>query len=174
MALSYAERDIGGAIDFLVARQYKSDKIALFGFCSGAVSALMFTSQEEIGGLILDGCFPTLAGMVIRQASVRHIPTLLVRFFIPGIQAAIETIYRFDVVDPIDVVARVNCPILFIHEQLDDTVSWNDTERLYKASSAAANEIWQVPGAAHSRGYKTRPGEFVDHIDRFLNQAFAE
>ena len=64
--------------------------------------------------------------MVYNQASERHIPSGLVSFFLPGVFTAGRLIYGYQEVDPLAVVSRVSCPILFIHEQYDDLVSARD------------------------------------------------
>ncbi len=171
-ALHDNDRDIGGAIDFLEARGYEQDHVALMGFCSGAVSSLVFSTEQNVGAVVLDGAFPTLEGMVVRQAVQRHIPASLVELFIPGIRLAAKMIYGFQDVEPIDIVANIKAPALFIHEEKDDIVSWEETRSLYFAANDPDNEIWQVPGALHSQGYRTEPSVFVDRVDSFLSRTF--
>jgi pimeloyl-ACP methyl ester carboxylesterase len=173
-ALHDSDRDIGGAIDFLEARGYELDHVALMGFCSGAVSSLVFSTEQDVGAVVLDGAFPTLEGMVVRQAVQRHIPASLVELFIPGIRLAAKTLYGFKDVEPIDIVTNIKAPALFIHEENDDIVSWEETRSLYFAASDPDNEIWQVPGALHSQGYRTAPSVFVDKVDSFLSRTLGE
>lgn len=169
--LTNADRDIGGAVDFLAARGYGQRQVALLGFCSGAVAALTYAAGADTGALILDGCFPSLEGMVIRQAAERSIPAPLVKIFVPGLKAALKCLYQFDIVDPIDMIPAVRCPVFFIHEERDEVVSWEETERLFKAAGGTRNVIWQVPEAEHSQGFRMAPEEFVARIGRFLDQA---
>jgi alpha-beta hydrolase superfamily lysophospholipase len=57
LTLSNIELDIGGAVDYLKSRGYSTEDICILGFCSGAASACIFASQNNLGALILDGCF---------------------------------------------------------------------------------------------------------------------
>jgi pimeloyl-ACP methyl ester carboxylesterase len=173
-ALSFIEEDIGGAVDYLERRGYERHKIGLIGFCSGAVASLVFSTRENVGAVVLDGCFSTVEGMIVNQAAIRNIPAILVRLFLPGMKVAAKTIYGFQPVEPIDIVPQVKCPVLFIHEEYDDIVSWGETVRLFEANRNPASEIWQVPGAKHSKAYLVDPGEFVDRIDDFFTRHLVE
>jgi pimeloyl-ACP methyl ester carboxylesterase len=167
-SLSNIDRDIGGAIDYVKSLGYPADRIAIVGFCSGAASAVIFASQENVGALVLDGCFASVQIMVDRQAAERKIPQFLLDFFWPGVLQAGKTFYGFKLVNPIDVIAKVKCPILFIHEEYDDLISLEDNYQLLQASGNPVNELWQITGAKHSEGYTTNPTEYVGKIDTFL------
>ena len=80
-------------------------------------------------------------------------------------------IYDYDVVNPIDVVGEVACPVLFIHEESDAFITWEETNRLFKASGNPADEIWEVSGAPHSESYRTFPAEYTEKVDIFIRKA---
>lgn len=167
-ALSHIDSDIGGAVNYLVNRGYPASRIGLIGFCSGAASSCIFASHESVGGLVLDGCFTSVRHMVDRQAVQRGIPQFLLNFFMPGLALAAKTIYGYDEVNPVDVVAEVTCPILFIHEEHDELVSLEDDSQLLKASTNPANTLWEVNGTKHSQAYKTHPSEYVERVNEFF------
>ena len=169
LALSSIERDIGGAVDYLKGEGYPLDRIYIIGFCSGAASACIFASQNHIGALVLDGCFADIHNMVIRQAVLRGIPQFLVSFFAPGVLLMTDIIYGYELVDVVDVVADVACPILFIHEEYDELVSWEEMYQLFRLSVNPASDFWEVSGAGHSHSYKTHPAEYVEKVDSFLS-----
>ena len=171
-SLSNIERDIGGAVDYLKNRGYQANAIGIIGFCSGAASSCIFASQEKVGALVLDGCFASVRGMVYGQATQRGIPRFLLNFFLPGLELVAKTMYGYDAVNPIDVVAEVPCPIFFIHEEYDYLISLEDNLQLYRASRNPANLLWEVRGAAHSQGYKTNPSEYTKRIHEFFTTAF--
>jgi pimeloyl-ACP methyl ester carboxylesterase len=168
LSLSNIEHDIGGAVDYLKSKGYPAKTIGIIGFCSGAASSCIFASQESIGALVLDGCFYTVNSMVAGGAASRGIPRFLVDFFLPGVLLMSKIIYGYELVNPIDVVAGITCPILFIHEEHDNLVSLEETFRLFKASDNPANELWEVSAAEHSQAYKTYPSDYVERIDNFL------
>lgn len=84
LALSNIERDIGGAVDYLKAKGHPLKRIYIIGFCSGAASACIFASQNNIGALVLDACFANVHNMFTRQAVLMGIPEFLADFFTPG------------------------------------------------------------------------------------------
>jgi uncharacterized protein len=170
-ALSYFENDIGGALDYLSNIGYTAHHIAILGFCSGAFSTLLFAARNDAGAIIVDGCFAAVEGMIVRQAAGRHIPGFLVECFFPGMKVAARVMYGFRIVEPIHEVSRVQNPVLFIHEEKDDLVTWQETRQLYTASKNSMNEIWQVPGSLHSQAYRHSPDVFIDKIDDFLTKS---
>jgi pimeloyl-ACP methyl ester carboxylesterase len=170
LALSNIERDIGGAVDYLKAKGYPLKRIYIIGFCSGAASACIFASKNSIGSLILDGCFVSVRNMVTRQAVLMGIPEFLVDFFIPGVLLMTKIFYGYDPVNPVDVVADVACPILFIHEERDELISWEEMHQLFRVSDNPVNEFWEVGCADHSQSYKRHPVEYIEKVDKFLTE----
>ncbi len=170
LALSNIDQDIGGAIDFLKEKGHPLEKICLMGFCSGAVSSCIFASRNSVGSLILDGCFISIPMMVVRQGASVGPPEFLVWIFIPGVFLMTKTLYGYDMVNPIDVVGDIECPVLFIHEEKDEFITKKETERLFKASTNPSNEIWEVVSVNHSRAFQEYPEEFIGRIDSFINK----
>ncbi|MHB8105066.1 MAG: alpha/beta hydrolase [Dehalococcoidales bacterium] len=167
-ALSNIKADIGGAVDFVASRGFTTDKTCILGFCSGAASACIYASQHNIGKLILDGCFIDVKTMVVRQANSVGVPTFLTYFFMPGTISFTWALYGYHMVNPIDVVSKIICPILFIHEENDEFITAEETQRLYEASTNPANEIWEVSSANHSQGFKIHPQEYLEKVAAFI------
>jgi fermentation-respiration switch protein FrsA (DUF1100 family) len=44
---------------------------------------------------------------------------------------------------------------------------------LFQTAKNPADEIWEVPGALHSEGYKTDPAQYVQKVNAFFSNAFA-
>ena len=169
LSLSYIDKDIGGAVDYVKGEGYASEKIYIMGFCSGAASSCIFASRNSPGALILDGCFIDVPTMVKRQAASIGIPEFLAVPFLPGVLLATRIIYDYHMVNAIDVVADITCPILFIHEEYDDYVTLEETRRLLAASKNPANEMWEISGVEHSHSYRARSEEFIERVDNFLS-----
>jgi pimeloyl-ACP methyl ester carboxylesterase len=164
--------DIGGAIDYLKSRGFATEKIGIIGFCSGAASAAIFANGEEIGALVLDGCFTTVRGMVTRQAATKNIPEFLVDVFVPSLSFTVKIFYGYEPFDPVVAVSNTTCPVLFIHEEYDNLTTLEETDQLLKASNSPASEMWEVSGVEHTQAYKTYPAEYVDRLDNFLAKQF--
>jgi pimeloyl-ACP methyl ester carboxylesterase len=167
-ALSNINEDVGGAVDYIQSRGFALENISILGFCSGAASACIYASQNDIGKVILDGCFIDVPTMLVRQASSVGVPSFLSTAFIPGTYLFTRLIYHYDMVNPVDVVPDIKCPILFIHEENDEFITLEEVQRLFEAANNPANELWEVLSANHSQSYKSHPLEFIEKVDDFL------
>jgi pimeloyl-ACP methyl ester carboxylesterase len=174
LTLSNIDRDIGGAVDYIKSRGYSAESIYIIGYCSGAASSCIFASQNDVGALVLDGCFTEVTGMVKRQAEIMGIPTFLVDFFVPGVFVMSKLIYSYDLVNAIDVIADVDCAVFFIHEENDELISLEEMQALYQLAPNPANQFWEVSDAAHSESYKTHPAEYIEKVDDFFSTKAAD
>lgn len=163
------EEDVGGAVGYLHGRGYAAGDVYLMGFCSGAASACIFASSNEVGAVVLVGCFVDVPTMVVRESVEQGVPGPLMQFFIPGMRLMTRLIYGYQMVNPIDVVGDIACPVLFIHEENDIYIYQGEMERLYAASTNPASEFWEVPGTLHSQAFREHPEEFINRVDGFLS-----
>ena len=168
ITLSNYDEDLGGVVDYLKARGFETEDICLMGFCSGATMACLYGSGNEVGSLILDGCFIDAGTMVVRQAQYIHLPGWIARLFIPGGTFFTYALYGFHRVDAISVIHNVKCPILFIHEEFDPFTTKEETERLFSRATNPAKRIWEASGAIHSQGFTVHPQEYIEVVDNFL------
>lgn len=160
------EQDIGGAIDFIKSRGYQD--IGLLGFSLGAAEALIFASQEDIAVVISDSSFANVGDMLVSVgAKERGLPEALVRFLEPGVFLIASIFYGYERVDPVDVVADISCPILFIHGEADATIPVNSAYELYQASNNAKDKLLIVPSATHCFAYRTDPLGYIEKITSF-------
>jgi alpha-beta hydrolase superfamily lysophospholipase len=170
LTLSSIEPDIGGAMDYLEGRGFPPEKVCIMGFCSGAASVCIYASRNRAGAVVLDGCFTDVPTMMVREAESVRIPGFLARLFVPGIRVMSRLFYGYRELNPIDVVKDVACPALFIHEEYDIFIDWEETLRLYEASANPAGETWEVKGALHSQAYRIDPAQFVERVDAFISK----
>ena len=168
MTLSHIDEDIGGGVDYLKSRGFSIKNINIIGFCSGAAETAIYASRNEIGAVILDGCFIDDGTMVIRQAESIHLPGWLARLFLPGGRMMSFLMYRFHRIDPVNVIPDIRDPVFFIHEEKDEFTTAKETQRMYNLVVNPVKQIWEIPAAEHSRGFATYPREYVDKIDAFL------
>jgi dipeptidyl aminopeptidase/acylaminoacyl peptidase len=168
-SLSNAKEDIGGAVDYLNSLGYGLEDICVMGLCSGAALSTFYVSANSVGALILDGCFIRVSTMVIRESEDVGVPSFFTTIFLPGLYVMSHLIYGYELVNPIDIVDDIKCPILFIHEEFDAFVTMEETRELYRASGNPRDEIWQVMGAEHSQGYIVGQEDYIEKITEFLD-----
>jgi dienelactone hydrolase len=169
-SLANAGEDIGGAVDYLVSRGFDTGDICIMGFCSGAALSTYYVSSNEVGALILDGCFIRISTMVIREAQGVGVHPFFTTMFLPGLHAMAGLIYGYEEVNPVDVVDDIKCPILFIHEEEDAFVTTEETRELYRASDNPRDEIWEILNAEHSEGFLIDPEEYIGKVIGFLER----
>jgi uncharacterized protein len=172
--LSNIDADIGGAFDYVESRGYFPESIGILGFCSGAASACIFASHQNVGALVLDGCFSSVQNMIYTQAQERHIPSALVDIFLPGLRLGAFLLFGYRELDPIQVVGDIKSPILLIFEQKDDLTTLTDNELLLKASPNPDNGLWEIAGALHSQGYRADPVEYCIRVSDFFSSNLIE
>jgi pimeloyl-ACP methyl ester carboxylesterase len=161
--------DLGGAFDYVESRGFAAASIGMLGFCSGAASCCIFASTQNMGAVVLDGCFPSVTGMIYGQAAERHIPSIFVDIFLPGVRLGAFALFDYREVDPINLVGDIKAPIFFIHEQNDDLTTLSQTQLLLAAATNPADTLWEIPGALHSEGYRTDPVGYVSRVSAFFN-----
>jgi fermentation-respiration switch protein FrsA (DUF1100 family) len=166
------ERDIGGAVDLVRGRGHR--KVFIMGFSAGAAAAILFVSRETVTGLISDSCFASLRETFTREAEKRDRFPVLAHVLAPGVYVVARAFSRFWLEEPLAAVRRVTSPIMFIHGADDDGVPVQDTHRLYRAVGKPAQAPWVVPGAGHTRSYRTDPPEYVRRLTAFLRESVAQ
>ena len=172
-SLEHIDSDLGGALDYIESLGFSDSSIGMLGFCSGAASACIFASDNNLGAIMLDGCFASVTGMIKNQAARFHIPGLLVDVFIPGLRLGTYSFYRYSQLDPIDVVGQIQAPIFFVHEQHDDFITLAEMQSLLAASVNPSNTLWEIPGALHSEGFRTDPAEYIARVSAFFNSSLS-
>lgn len=168
LMMTHADRDIGGAVDYIKSRNSSAENIGIIGFSTGAASALIFAGQENIA-VVSDSCFADVSEMLVRVGvKERGLPESLVQFFEPGVLLMASIFYDYEKVDPVDIVADLNRPILFIHGEADELIPVSDAYQLYGASGNPLDQLWVVFGATHCQAYNTDPIGYIDEVISFL------
>jgi fermentation-respiration switch protein FrsA (DUF1100 family) len=75
----------------------------------------------------------------------------------------------FKAVKPIEAVRAADCPVFIISGGHDDTVSEEQSRRLYQASRNTLSRLWFVPEAKHVGSYTSRPEEYITKVTSFFN-----
>ncbi len=169
--LTKVERDIGGAFDYIRERGCPAENVGIIGFSAGAASAITFASQDNVATVVSDSCFADVADTFIgKGASESGMPRLITKFFGLGTLLMSRIMYGYRKVNPVDRVADVACPMLFIQGGKDDLVPIEDAHKLYKASGNPSDEVWLVPDAGHTEAYCIDPFGYICRVTSFLDK----
>ena len=169
--LTNTDRDIGGAFDYVRKMGCPTDSIGIIGFSAGAVSTIIFASQENMAAVVSESCFANVADTFIRKAaSMLSTSKIIIKIFALGIYLMSRTIYGYRKVNPLDRIADVTCPILLIQGEKDDLIPAEDAHRLLKASGNPSDELWLVPDAGHTETYCLDPAGYIDRVISFFQK----
>lgn len=171
--LTDVEHDIGGAVDFLKNKGYSAGTIGILGFSLGAISSIIFCSEESIAGLVSDSSFAYVPEAFVRKIPKQFgIPKFVVQIINPGAFMMARLIYGYKLRNPAEMVADVKCPVLFIQGDKDDLVRTDDTHELLEASGNPSDEIWILSNVGHTQAYKADPIAYIDKITTFFDRCF--
>lgn len=153
--------DVLGCLDFL-RRQLPGLPLAGLGESLGAASLL--GAMAVAGGLrcaCLEACFATLEEAIAARAPRRQVA---------GIARRLEKTYQMPIgaVNPLDHVAQIKQPLLFIHDSLDWSVPLHASRRL-ATRAAGPSQLWVAPWALHTRASRMAAREYQYRVGSFLS-----
>ncbi len=165
-----SDRDFGGAIDWIL-KHNPDEKVLLFGTSFAGVAALVHASKDHrISGVVADSSFKCSLAMAKRCLYETFPPF---KIFAHGAVWAAGPLCGVGDDDAIDLVKKIECPILFSGGELDKVVPPSDARELLEASADPLDEILIVPGAGHSRAYLTSPQTYIARLDEFFEKCIS-
>lgn len=137
---------MGAATTMLTAARQPNNLVAIVEDCGYTSAYEMFTAQvDKLFGLPEYPIMP-LANIVCK----------------------LKTGIKISDAAPIDVIDKINVPVLFIHGDADKLIPLEMMERLYDAC-AAPKEKFIVAGAGHADSKRTNPAAYFDKVFEFLD-----
>jgi fermentation-respiration switch protein FrsA (DUF1100 family) len=147
-------RDAEAAWDWAHAAGFDGKHIVACGESLGGAVAIELATRREVGALIVEDTFSSLADM-----GAKIYPWLPVRL-----------VLRIKY-DSIAKIGKVKVPVLVIHSRADDLVPFEQGERLFQA--AAGPKQFLETGGAHSAGGFTNKAEWRAKVHAFLDAALS-
>ncbi|WP_008311552.1 alpha/beta hydrolase [Leptolyngbya sp. PCC 6406] len=122
-----AYQDAEAAYTYLTQQLHvPPEHIIVYGRSVGSGSATQLATRYEVAGLILESSFTSIFRVVV------PVPLL-----------------PFDKFPNLSRLSQVNCPVLVMHGQADDTIPMHHGQTLYEAASEPKMALW-VEGAGHN------------------------
>jgi fermentation-respiration switch protein FrsA (DUF1100 family) len=148
-----ALRDADAALAWLRTRpDVDAGRVVVYGRSVGSGPAVHLAATRQVAGLVLESAFTSLPGM-----TRMHFP------FFPSFLAGSGF-------DNLDAIARVTCPVLFVHGDRDRTIPI-EMGRALAARAPRVEEFLVIPGADHNdtydlggAAYASRVRQFVEHV----------
>ena len=153
------------------ARQHPAvdpDRVVLFGTSNGASAAIFSASEDpRLPALALDAPFSDLWS----TAAETGVPQALLYLLAPAVRIRAGIV--FDEVRPIEVVDRIQAPVLFIHGDTDRQVLPYHSQSMAQVRREAGlpTEMWSIPGGRHGFDDYPPPTVFWDRVLDFYDES---
>jgi len=169
-SLGYLERrDVAAAIDHLIGRGFREDRIALVGISMGAGTVLQsLVLHPNVGAVVADSSYVDARTIVTEDLeTLAGVPS----WFTPGVLLMSNLAFGLDgeQVRPIEVVrAHPQRAFLFIHCGGDKLIAPHHAYELRAASANPASDLWMAAVCQHSWAFNTYPTAYEAHLGAFL------
>ena len=161
-------RDAQAAVKFLLAR-FPAERIGALGISLGGAAICLAEPPLPLDAAILEMVYPDIHHAIENRVGrylgswARHLTPLLEWQLKPRLGVGTEALR------PIDHVAMLKCPKLFIVGALDRHTPLTESHALFAAASEA-KELWVVPGAQHENLHAKAQAEYEQRVLKFLAQ----
>ena len=165
-----------------IAETNSNAQITLFGISMGAATVMMaaaLSKTKNVTSIIEDCGYADIYTVFDKIAT-----TFAESFGWTGtneelyekVADATESLAGYNVSKavPLDSIANVTVPSMFIHGAADTLISVEDSKTLYDASGATVKELWTVEGAGHAKSITTDPITYVIKAKTFVDNADEE
>ncbi len=169
-SLGYLERrDVAAAIDHLIGRGFREDRIALVGISMGAGTVLQsLVLHPNVGAVVADSSYVDARTIVTEDLeTLAGVPS----WFTPGVLLMSNLAFGLDgeQVRPIEVVrAHPERAFLFIHCGGDKLIAPHHAYELRAASANPASDLWMAAVCQHSWAFNTYPTAYEARLSAFL------
>jgi fermentation-respiration switch protein FrsA (DUF1100 family) len=163
----YEKHDVSTIIDYLQQRtDFTVGKIGLFGTSMGAAVAIQAAAIDaRIAAIVAEASFTTLRSVTVDYQ--RRLIKLPWHFLRNVALARSQKVAGFKArqVSPLDDVAKIHCPILFIHGAQDTFIEARHSKELFDAAhppkdllvieGANHNDVWDVGAKRYEHSLET-------------------
>ncbi|MDH5506581.1 MAG: alpha/beta fold hydrolase [Anaerolineae bacterium] len=163
-------QDVRGAVDYLLTRpEVNPERIGLVGHSMGGATAIRAAARiPEVRAVIAESAFTSIEDNI--SESIRAVTGLPAFPFAPLVIFFAQREAGVDMhqMRPIDDLKQISPrAIMFIHGQLDEIISVNNSYALY-AAAAEPKELYIIPNTGHGGLPQANPPEFSRRVLAFL------
>ena len=165
----YEKYDLMKLVDWCYDTYGSNCKIITHGESMGAATALLHLGiDKRVVCTIADCAYSDLKELLIHQIQhYYHIPRFLIS--LENLITYIRAGFWYGQVSPIDVVRRVDTPILFIHGKRDKYVPTEMSKKMYNIKKDK-KALYLVARATHAQSCMTNRREYEKIVGEFINK----
>jgi len=143
---TFAE-DIESALDWL-KQQPETGKIALIGHSVGAAATLLVASRRhDMDAVISIASFAHPEWLMRRYLQSLRLPNPLISLVLRYVERIIG--HRYDDIAPMNSLCKIQCPVLLVHGQVDNTIPVADVHAIAGNCPDKTAETLLIPDAHH-------------------------
>lgn len=165
----YEKYDLKKVVDWCYKEYGEKCSIITHGESMGAATVLLHLGiDNRVKCAIADCAYSDLKQLLIHQLKrFYHLPcfVLPVESLITYIRAG----FWYKDVSPINIVAKISTPVMFIHGKIDNFVPTSMSKEMY-ACKKENKAIYLVANALHAQSYCTNPKGYENRVEAFLKR----
>lgn len=167
----YEKFDLQSVVHWLKKEVGESIVLGIHGESMGAVTSLLYAGMVEDGAnfYIADCPFTELEAQLLYRLKVEYkVPSLLV---MPIAKPFVQLRDRYSIkgVSPLNAIANIEKPVLFIHSKDDDYVPAEMSKQLYEKKKGP-KKLYIAEKGVHAMSYTENREQYAEIIDKFLDE----
>jgi fermentation-respiration switch protein FrsA (DUF1100 family) len=161
-------RDARAAVDY-VRHRLSGQKVAVIAQSMGGAAAILAQPALSIDALVVEAVYPDLDSAVADRLMMRLGSWARVLGPVLTLQVQPRLGFPPSALRPIDHVADLTMPKLFMAGSADEHTRIDESRALFEAAGAP-KAFWLVDGAAHVDFYRYAPVEYRQRVLGFLQE----
>jgi fermentation-respiration switch protein FrsA (DUF1100 family) len=167
----YEKYDMKAWVDWMYKRDGEICTVGVHGESMGSAIAILHAAiDSRIAFIVADCPYARIADQFAYRLKVEyHLP----RFpFIPiaNLMCKLRTGFSFNKAAPLDVISRLQLPVLFIHGEADSYIPPQSSRVMYELKPGV-KQLWIAPKSEHAETQPDYPSAYDQHIGGFLTTA---
>jgi dipeptidyl aminopeptidase/acylaminoacyl peptidase len=168
----YEQRDLKGAVGYILSRGYRTDQIGVIGWSMGGATTMVTAgTTPEIKAIVIDSGYADLVDILDVQIPRESGLPPIFTFGILSMARVLHGINLYSI-KPVDSVSRLEDRHIFIiHGEADSLVPVEHARRIFSViEDQPGNEIWLLPGVGHVDAYQSAPDEYIRRVVAFFDR----
>lgn len=161
-------KDVSSSLDW-IRRIAPGRRVGVIGCSLGGASVLLVPQPSGFDAVVLEAAYPRLTRAVENRIRMRVGP--LAPILTPLLLMQLKPRLNISASDlePIRYISQLGAPVLIAAGSADEGTTLDESKDLYEAASNP-KELWIARGARHQDLQAFDPGEYEQHVVKFLSK----